>query len=425
MKRVSFYTVGCKLNQYETELLASQMQKLGFERVDWAQEADLYIINSCNVTHKAAADSRRKIFSARRNAPDSKIIITGCSADIQGDELANIAELDLIVSNEEKQQLISKISGLFPEISADLYLDKGNYLEELPKHSRALIKIQNGCDQHCSYCIIPQARGHEITRPAPEIIREIAAVCANGYKEAILTGVHIGRYDNGGLKLSGLINTILDSTPIERIRLSSLEVNEIDDVLIEIAERDSRVCPHFHIPLQSGSDTILRSMNRPYKCKDYSQTIEKLKSRIPHVMVGADVIVGFPGEDDKYYSETMAFIENNPIDYLHVFSYSDHPKAKSYHFENKVVSKEIKYRNKMLTKLGNLKWHSFMKSQMTRSLPVLFEKRFTKNGSCLTGLSDNYIRVECRGGQEYFNTIQKVKPQEILDSKINAEIISI
>ena len=195
MKRVSFYTVGCKLNQYETELLAAKMEKLGFERVDWAQEADLYIINSCNVTHKAAADSRRKIFSARRNAPESKIVITGCSADIQGEELSRLEELDLIVSNEDKQKLISKISVFFPEISADMISDNTDYLEKLPKHSRALIKIQDGCNQKCSYCIIPQARGREVARPADEIIHEINAVSRNGYKEIILTGVHIGRYN--------------------------------------------------------------------------------------------------------------------------------------------------------------------------------------------------------------------------------------
>ena len=423
MKRVSFYTVGCKLNQYETELLASKMEKLGFERVDWAQEADLYVINSCNVTHKAAADSRRKIFSARRTAPDSKIIITGCSADIQGDELAQLEELDMVVCNEDKQNLISKISTFFPEISADFTTSDSDYLEKLPRHSRALIKIQDGCNQNCSYCIIPQARGREIARPIDDIIREVRAVCRNDYKEVILTGVHIGRYNNEKIKLSLLINRILDQTPIERIRLSSLEVNEIDDLLIETAAVNPRICPHFHIPLQSGSDEILKNMNRPYKCNKYLEVIERIKKRIPNVMIGADVIVGFPGEDESLFFQTMTFIENSPIDYLHVFSYSDHPKAKSFHFANKVISKDIKERNKRLTELGNFKWHSFMESQMNRALPVLFEKRHTRAG-LLTGLSDNYIRVECTGDSGYFNTIRMVKPSQITGDHLRGTILA-
>lgn len=423
MAKVSFFTVGCKLNQYETELIAQRLSSLGFERVDWAESADLYIVNSCSVTKKAAADSRRKLFAARRNSPNAVIIITGCYAQIQEELLEKMPEVDLVVSNEDKDQIIAKIARIYPDIIADQFIDTNPCLKSFYHHSRALIKIQDGCNQNCSYCVVPLGRGRELSRSVREILEEIRGVHDNGYKEIILTGVHIGRYINEETNLSRLVKHILDETDIPRIRLSSVEVNEIDNELIKLASENDRICPHFHIPLQSGSDRILKSMRRPYKTADYLEVAEKLKSRVSNAMIGADIIVGFPGEDDPQFHETMSFVENSPIDYLHVFSYSDHPEAKSFVFPGKVIAQIIKKRNALLSGLGNLKWSNFIKSQMHRTHQILFEKRFAKESGRLTGLSDNYIRVECEGPEDFFNTIQNIKPVSISNSKIIGEII--
>ncbi|NIP42312.1 MAG: tRNA (N(6)-L-threonylcarbamoyladenosine(37)-C(2))-methylthiotransferase MtaB [candidate division Zixibacteria bacterium] len=422
MPKVSLYTVGCKLNQYETELIAQKMIDLGFERVDWAERADIYIINSCSVTLKAAADSRRKLFAAKRSAPDAKVVITGCYAQIQPELLDGMPDVDLVVSNDNKDKIISMISQFYPEMRADQYENGNPALRSLYKHSRALIKIQDGCNQKCSYCVIPLGRGEERSRDFRDIIEEIRLVSSNQYKEAILTGVHIGRYKFEGNNLTSLLSRILDETDIERIRLSSVEVNEISDELIKLCAENNRICPHFHIPLQSGSDRILRSMNRPYRTERYKAVIERLKSKVANSMVGADIIVGFPGEEDDDFGKTMEFVDNSKIDYLHVFSYSDHPRARSFNFDRKVAGNTIKDRNKILTDLGHRKWNEFLESQLKRELPVLFEKRFTKDSGLLTGLSDNYIRVECSGGAESFNTIQKVRPKEIIDGHIRGEL---
>ncbi len=422
MAKVSFYTVGCKLNQYETELIAQKLVDLGFERVDWAQSADLYIINSCTVTKKAAADSRRKLFAAKRQSPNAKVIITGCYAQICAELLGSMPEVDLVVCNDDKDKIISKISQIYPDIDADLCSNGNPALRSLHKHSRALIKIQDGCNQHCSYCVIPLGRGSERSRDYNEIIEEIKTMASNGYKEAILTGVHIGRYRYNNDNLASLLRRILAETDIERLRLSSVEVNELDNDLITLAAENNRICPHFHIPLQSGSDKILRSMSRPYKTDRYREVTEKLKSTVSNSMVGADIIVGFPGEGEREFESTLEFVENSPIDYLHVFSYSDHTQARSHNFNGKIKGDIIKERNHRLTSLGKLKWNRFLKSQMRRDLPVLFEKRFSKDSGMLTGLSDNYIRVECHGDESSFNSIKYVTPQKIRDGRVEGDL---
>ncbi len=418
MAKVSFYTVGCKLNQYETELIAERLEELGFERVEWAEDADLYIINSCMVTHRAAADSRRKMFAAKKKSPHAKVVITGCYAQIERDKLADIVDVDLVIGNDQKEELIHRLGHLFPEIAADDLSNGDNKVRGLYRHTRALIKIQDGCNQKCSYCVIPLGRGSERSREEAEIIEEIRLVGENGFKEIVLTGVHVGRYNCGGSDLTGLLRLILDQTDMERIRLSSLEVNEISAELIELALDNDRLCPHFHIPLQSGSDKILRAMKRPYKTAGYLETIADIKERLPRVMIGADVIVGFPGEGEAEFEETLTFVENSPIDYLHVFSYSDHPQAVSFQFNGKVLSREIKIRNSLLTGLGDLKWRNFLSSQLDRQLPVLIEKRLTRDSGMLTGLADNYIRVECEGSEELFNSIRMVKPVELSGRKL-------
>lgn len=424
MAKVSFFTVGCKLNQYETELIASQLEKHGFERVEWAEEADLYIVNSCNVTHKAAADSRRKLFGVKKKHPRAKAVAIGCYAHLRKGDLDDLEEVDLVLGNDEKDQVFTRLAHLFPEISADQPSLEESVLNGMGNRSRALVKVQNGCNQNCSYCVIPKARGHEVSRPIEKILEEVRALKNNGYREVILTGVHVGRYRENGTALGGLVRRIVTDTDIDRIRLSSLEVNEIESELIQTVEQSGRVCRHFHIPLQSGSDKILRSMNRPYRGKQYKSIIENIKSRIPGVMVGADLIVGFPGESDKEFAESLEFVENSPIDYLHVFSYSDHPEARSFSFDGKLDPPEIKTRNRIMTDLGELKWKNFINSQLDSELDVLFEKRYCHKTGTISGFSDNYIRIESTAGPEFCNTLCRVKPISVSGRKLVGTIIS-
>jgi len=418
MIKVSFYTIGCKLNQYETQLISERLERRGFKRVDWGQDADLYIINSCTVTHRAAADSRRKVYAAKRISPRAKIVVTGCYAQIEREKLSSMEEIDLVIGNDQKEDIIDKLAGLFPGIPIVSPHNDDKSVRGLYKHTRALIKIQDGCNQNCSYCIIPRGRGRERSRGFEDIIEEIKIVCENGFQEIVLTGVHIGRYSFNRHDLTDLLRIILEETDVKRIRLSSVEVNELSDELIDLAAKNSRICPHFHVPLQSGSDKILKNMNRPYTTDQYLKRVDCVKSKIDNVMVGADVIVGFPGEGEGEFAKTIAFVENSPIDYLHVFSYSDHPRASSYNFDGKVAANEIKKRNRILTGLGDSKWNSFLAAQLKHNLSVLIEKRFAQNSKRLTGLSDNYIRVEIEGSDSMFNTIRMVKPLEICSKKI-------
>ena len=424
MAKVSFFTVGCKLNQYETELIARRLKQCGFERVDWAEDADLYIVNSCNVTHKAAADSRRKLFGVKKKHPRSKAVAIGCYAQLKKEDLSGLEEIDLVLGNDEKDQVLARLNHLFPEISADMPSLEDSVLDGMSNRSRALVKVQDGCNQNCSYCIIPKARGHEISRPIEKILEEVRALKNNGYREVILTGVHVGRYRENGTALGGLVRRIITDTEIDRIRLSSLEVNEIESDLIQTVEQSGRVCRHFHIPLQSGSDRILRSMNRPYSTKKYRDIIDQIKSRIPGVMIGADLIVGFPGEGDREFAESLEFVENSPIDYLHVFSYSDHPEARSFSFDGKLDPPEIKTRNRIVTDLGDLKWKSFIHSQLDSELEVLFEKRYFHKNGAVSGLSDNYIRIESTAGPEFCNQICRVRPEAVCGRKLIGKIIS-
>jgi threonylcarbamoyladenosine tRNA methylthiotransferase MtaB len=424
MAKVSFFTVGCKLNQYETELIARQLEQRGFERVDWAEEADLYIVNSCNVTHKAAADSRRKLFGVKKQYPRARAVAIGCYADLHKDELDDLNQIDLVISNDHKDHIISRLAQLFPEIEADQVSLDEVILDRMNGRSRALVNVQTGCNQGCSYCIIPKARGTEKSRSVENVVGEIKALEASGYREVILTGVHVGRYAEDATKLSGLLYNLLERTAIERIRLSSLEVNEINHELIDITANSGRICRHFHVPLQSGSDKILRMMNRPYKLDFYRHKIEKIKERIPGVMIGADVIVGFPGEGENEFRETLELIENSPIDYLHVFSYSDHPEARSFTFEDKLTPPEIKSRNRILTEIGDLKWKSFLQKQMSEKLKVLFESRYCNETGTLTGLSDNYIRVKTEASSKHCNQIRDVEPESIVGRHMIGRVIT-
>ncbi len=417
--KIALFTIGCKVNQYETEAIAEKLEDFGFERVDFSDQADIYIINTCTVTKESDYSSRQAIYRAKRRSPDAKIIVTGCYAQMEKEFLQTLTGVSLVVKQEEKRVLpfmVVEMVGQGARVreketgtetrKEDLVFGSG--IKGLAKHTRALVKIQDGCEKNCSYCIVPFARGKERSRKTDEIISEIDTLIGNGYKEIILTGVHVGRYNKDGVNLLGLTQEILKQTRVPRIRYSSIEPKEISNRLIDFISKTNRICRHLHIPLQSGDDFILSQMKRDYATKEYYVLADKLTQSIPHVLIGADVIVGFPGETGQQFENTCQFICSSPINYLHVFSYSDRKGTIASQMPDKITPEVIHQRSEILHDLGREKWRSFLDRFIGEKLEVLIENRRDRKTGMLTGLSDNYVRVLIEGEDDLKNTITPI-----------------
>ena len=411
--RVALFTVGCKVNQYETEAIAEKLEAFGFERVDFSNEADVYVINTCTVTKESDYSSRQAIYRAKRRSPDAKIVVTGCYAQLEKEFLKTLPGVSMVIKQEEKEMLPSKVAEMFglkgkdTKTETDKIEDQffGYGVKGLAKHTRALVKIQDGCEKNCTYCVVPFARGKERCRDVHQILSEVNALVENGYKEMVLTGVHIGRYNNNGVSLAGLSEKILKETKVERIRYSSIDPKEFSDQLINFVSQSDKICRHFHIPLQSGDDLILTKMRRDYSTEEYRKLIDKITQAIPDVMIGADIIVGFSGETDQQFENTCSFIISSPISYLHVFSYSDRKGTEASSMPDKIPADVIHKRSENLHDLGKEKWRGYLDRFVGRELDVLIENRRDRYTGKLTGLSDNYIRVLLEGDDDLKNTI--------------------
>ena len=314
--RVALETLGCKLNQSETEMLSRQLEQAGCKVVSAVEKADIYILNTCTVTHVADRKSRHFLRMARRRNPDAMIIAIGCYAERSFQDLSEIEGVDIVAGNKDKMNLaqVLKDAGYFKSIEAKSNSVRGN-------RTRSFIKAQDGCNNFCSYCIVPVVRGREKSLPPDQVINEINQRVADGYQEIVLTGTEIGRYFSGGLDLKWLLERILSDTGILRLRLSSVQPQEISPELIRLW-KNPRLCRHFHISLQSGSDAVLRRMNRRYSTVDYSKAVELIRSEIPDVAVTTDIIVGFPGESEDEFQESFDFCREMKFARIHVFPYS-------------------------------------------------------------------------------------------------------
>ncbi|MCK4404003.1 MAG: tRNA (N(6)-L-threonylcarbamoyladenosine(37)-C(2))-methylthiotransferase MtaB [candidate division Zixibacteria bacterium] len=417
--KVALFTIGCKVNQYETEAIAEKLKAFGFERVDFREKADVYVINTCTVTGESDRSSRQAIYRARRKSPDAKIIVTGCYAQLEKEFLQSLPGVSMVVTQEEKGKLPSLIAHLMGQESRgkesdDLFF--GFSVKGLAKHTRALVKIQDGCEKNCAYCVVPFARGKERSREVEQIISEINDLVENGYKEVVLTGVHIGRYDQDGLGLVELSERILTETKVERIRYSSIDPKEFSDQLIDFVSKSNRICTHLHIPLQSGDDFVLSRMKRDYSTEEYRVLVNKISQAVPDVMIGADVIVGFPGEKDNQFENTRQFITSSPISYLHVFSYSDRKGTEATAMPDKIPPQVIHKRSEILHSLGKEKWRGYIDHFIGKKLEVLIENRRDRKTGMLTGLSDNYIRVLLDGEDSAKN---RIIPVHIIDRHEN------
>lgn len=419
--RVASFTIGCKVNQYETQAIAEKLEALGFQRVDFRDKADVYVINTCTVTGESDRSSRQAIYRARKRSPESKIVVTGCYAQTDKEYLENLPGVSLVVKQEDKGKLPQLIMELVGQEKKFVEPDDpffGFSVKGLAKHTRALVKIQDGCEKNCAYCIVPRTRGKERSREATQVISEINDLVENGFKEVVLTGVHAGRYHKVGLDLAQLVARILDETKIDRMRYSSIDPKEFTDELIDLTSKSDRICRHLHIPLQSGDDLILSRMKRDYTLDEYRQLAGKIESSIPDVLIGADVIVGFPGETGEQFDNTCNFIRSSPVNYLHVFSYSDRKGTEASKMPDKLDPRLIHKRSEIMHHLGKEKWVVYIERFIGRKLNVLFEHRRDRKTGKLTGLSDNYIRVLVDGDDSLKNRILPVNINGRIDNRL-------
>ncbi len=432
MKKVAFYTLGCKLNFSETSTIARNFEERGYTKVNFEANPDIFIINTCSVTDNADKKCRKVVQEAMKINPRGYVAILGCFAQLKPTEIATIPGVDAVFGAKEKFRLLDildenfqpKIDPFTQEKQAQVYYsDIEDALEyhnaySLNDRTRTFLKIQDGCDYPCTYCTIPMARGASRSDTIENIIKSANEIVAAGVKEIVLTGVNTGDFGirNGKRedKFVDLVKALDQVEGLERIRISSIEPNLLTDELIEFTKASKKFVPHFHIPLQSGSAEILKLMKRRYKRDLYSDRVEKIKSLMPHCSIGVDVIVGFPGETEELFLETYNFLNELPISYLHVFPYSERPNTEAVEMPGTVPVKERSRRAKMLRILSEKKKNQFYQQHIGATHTVLFEDE-VHDGHML-GFTENYIRVAVKYDPVLVNELKMVKLKAINDA---------
>ena len=415
---VTFHTLGCKLNQAETELLANQFAEAGF-CVAGEGNADVCILNTCTVTHIADRKSRHLLRLLRKKNPKAFIVATGCYAERAPHDLSDVG-VDLVVSNEQKMnipELVMRGIEAHP-ICPDSDRELNN-----PFRVRSFVKIQDGCDDFCAYCIVPLVRGQEFCLSAEDIVATVKDKVAAGYNEVVLTGTKIGAYHHGGVDLSQLIERILQETGVPRLHLSSLQPQEISGDLLGLW-RDSRLCRHFHVALQSGSDAVLKRMKRRYSLADYARAIALIREIVPEVAITTDIMVGFPGESDAEFEESYRFCQDTGFAAIHVFSYSSRPATRASEMKGQVHEKVKKERSLRMLALAKDSARNFQERFQGRTMSVLWETEVHRGSGLSSGLTDNYIRVYAQSNRRLSNTISPVKLVKPYDEGLWGELIS-
>ncbi len=423
-RTVAFYTLGCKLNFAETSTIGRDLVAQGFRKVPFPQPADLYVINTCSVTENADKKFRALVRQAQKINPEAYIAVVGCYAQLQPEEIASIPGVDLVLGATEKFKIGAYLENLEKqergqvhscEISqADFYV--GSYA--IGDRTRAFLKVQDGCDYKCTYCTIPLARGISRSATYENVLRNAAEIAEKGIREIVLTGVNIGDYGKGefGNKKHGhtFLDLVrgLDAVPgIERLRISSIEPNLLRNEIIDFVASSRCFVPHFHIPLQSGSNEILKRMRRRYLRELYAERVSRIRSVMPHACIGVDVIVGFPGETGELFMETYDFLHSLDISYLHVFAYSERPDTPAIELDGVVPVEERRKRSKMLRSLSSKKRRAFYESQIGSQRTVLFEGE-NKEGY-IHGFTENYVKVKTPWDPSLVNTMHRVQLEGI------------
>ena len=420
-KTVAFYTLGCNLNFSETSTISRQLLDIGLIKTEFNKPADLYVINTCSVTENANRECRRVIRKAKKNSPTCFIVVTGCFAQLKPKEISNIDGVDIVLGANEKFNLPKLLVDLKKTKKPELHGCEINNLNYFPSFSlnertRSFLKIQDGCNYPCSYCTIPLARGKSRCDSIENIISNARKIASKGIKEIVITGVNIGDFKDKNNKkgFSTLMQELDQINEIDRYRISSIEPNLITNKVINIVKNSKKFMPHFHIPLQSGSDIILGKMRRRYQTKLYYNKITKISEEVKDVCIGADVIVGFPGETDEEFNKTLKFIKSLPISYLHVFPYSERDNTAAMELDNKVKEEIKKERSKKLRILSQKLQSSFYKKYLNTNHTALFEKE--DHNGIMYGFTDNYIKIKVPFDEKVCATKQKVRLLDV-DSK--------
>ena len=425
MKKVAFHTLGCKLNFSETSTISRLFEEQGYKKVDFNEPSDVYVINTCSVTANADKECKQVVKSALNISPDAYIVIVGCYAQLKPADIANIEGVDLVLGASEKFKLLNYLNDLTKKSTAEIYsceIEDANFFVDsysFGDRTRVFLKVQDGCDYNCSYCTIPLARGNSRSDTIKNAVKNANDIALQSVKEIVLTGVNLGDFGNNDSKTSShkeetffeLVRELDKIEGINRFRISSIEPNLLKDEIIEFVAQSDRFVPHFHIPLQSGSNKVLKAMRRRYMRELYTERVTKINSFMPHCCIGVDVIVGFPGESDQDFLETYNFLNDLTISYLHVFTYSERDKTEAILLKDIVPMAVRKKRNKMLRILSVKKLRNFYEHHLGDTRPVLFEGD-NKDGF-MHGFTDNYIKVKTPYNPDLINQMKQVTLKEL------------
>ncbi len=416
-KKVAFYTLGCKLNYSETSTIGRQFENAGFQTVNFTDQADVYVINTCSVTDHADKKCRKVVKEALKHSPGAYIAIVGCYAQLKPQEIAEIPGVDVVLGAAEKFQLVEHITDLTKKSKAEIYNSPieetqsfiGSY--SFGDRTRTFLKVQDGCDYSCTFCTIPLARGASRSNTITEVIKQAEEIAASGVKEIVLTGVNLGDFGirNGQRedRFFDLVKALDEVEGIDRIRISSIEPNLLSDDIIEFVASSKRFVPHFHIPLQSGSNKILGLMRRRYRRELYAERVSKIKSLMPDCCIGVDVIVGFPGETREDFLDTYQFLNDLEISYLHVFTYSERENTPAVEMSGAVPGAQRADRSKMLHILSDKKRRFFYESQLGKTAEVLFEA--DQKSGYMHGFTRNYVKVKAPYDPILINELKAVE----------------
>lgn len=418
-KKAAFYTLGCKLNFSETSTIAGAFKEVGFERVGFDEEADVYVINTCSVTNQGDKASRNIVRQAVKKNPNAMVIVVGCYSQLKPDEVGHIEGVDMVLGTQEKFHIPAYLGNLekrpTTEIKTTRLADIKSYHKAFSwgDRTRSFLKIQDGCDYYCSFCTIPYARGKSRNDTIKNTVKEARKAVEKGYKEVVLTGVNIGDYGkSSGENFLDLLKALENVAGLHRLRLGSVEPNLLKDEIIELVAGSKVIMPHFHIPLQSGSDEVLSLMKRKYSTGLFAKRIHKIREVVPHAFIGVDIIAGTNGETEELFQDSYDFINGLEISQLHAFTYSERSGTQALKIPWKVDVEDRKRRTQMYINLSEKKLRAFYEKHLGSMQTVLFESQ--KNGENMSGFTENYIKVETPFQEELINELQKVELKSIL-----------
>lgn len=435
-KTVAVHTLGCKVNQTESAAIVEMFRQHGYIQTDFEQRADVYVINTCTVTHLGDRKSRQMIRRAIKNNPDGVVVVTGCYAQTSPGEVLEIPGVSLVVGTADKDKIVElveeQVEKTNPPLNIVTDISQQYQFQELPTvvdgaKTRAFIKVQEGCNNYCAYCIIPYARGPLRSRNLESIFDEVQQLIREGFKEVVLTGIHTGAYGldfKDGTELSTLVKRLVTIDGLKRLRLSSVEPNDITPELINILEASPVFCNHLHIPLQSGDDSVLKAMGRRYNTYDFRRLIASIRERVPGIAITTDVIVGFPGETDQMFENTYRFCQDMNFSGMHVFKYSPRQGTRAADFPNQVSAEQKEMRSQRLIELSQSLAENFARQSVGSTLEVLAEQPVKERAGYWEGLTETYLRVEFATNQEVHGELLPILLTEFANGKLSGKINS-